>query len=122
MVAATSEMNAVTLAKAVFCPCFHRIEAAHNRELIPNHAARLLCDAVKCFADKRTILVDVEFAFSAFVAVVVGDEYEGAVGANGTYGINKSKVALAEDGGVVVRASGIVNAYAKDDEVWLCKA
>ena len=118
LVAGAGEVDAVLLAEVVGRPFSHGVESAHDGELVPDHAAALLGDTHERIADKRAVVVDRIVAFDATVAVVVGDEDEGAVRAYGTDGVDELEITLAEESRVVVGARGVVDADAEDNKVW----
>lgn len=110
-------MDFVALCERLGVPSAHGTESAHDGELVPDHAATLLCDTEEGLADEGTVVVDGIVSLDAPVAVVVGDEDEGAVGADAAYGVDKAEVALSEDGGVEIGSCCIVDANAEDYEV-----
>ena len=75
-------------------------------------------EAIEYLACQLAVGVDGILAAAGFAErVVVGDEYEGAVGVGGADGVDELEVVLPEGGGVEVGGHGVVDADAEDDEV-----
>ncbi len=78
--------------------------------------------AVAHIAHLQAVGVDgVAFAASMEVAVVIGDEYEGAIGVDVADGVAEGEIVVFESHRVEVFAMGIVDAYAEDNEVGVDK-
>ena len=117
----TGEMHLVALRQLGFVPFAHRGESSHDGELVPHHTAAGGGNTHESVAHKGAVVVDSIAALGITVTVVVGDKDKGTVGADGTDGVDKLQIALAEDRCVEVGTRGVVDAYTEDDEVGTAK-
>ena len=112
------EVHLISLRKVGGLPLGHRTQTTHHLKLVPHGSTYEIGQAVTDFAHLQTVLIDRIAATACLaVAVVVGDEYKGAVGVDGANGVAEPQIVVFESHRIEVVAVGIVDADAKDNQI-----